>query len=183
MAFACLELAGRLLKEPVEKIQSEDEYKLWETSRAEVMETILDLLELYTHNRASTSVGPDFSLDLFLNIRIPLNEEADANNIPRFAYWKKRKAESNGVSNGTSSKKSKNSHHRHKDNHDTSTVHVAPPVNPMMPTAAHDSVAKANERSRDTAIRFMLNPEQAQSERETVAEYFKVEMEEYEVEE
>ncbi|KAF3483519.1 C-type cyclin [Arthroderma uncinatum] len=187
MAFACLELAGRLLEEPVEQIDSEAEYKLWETSRAEVMETILDLLELYTHNRASTSVGPDFSLDLFLNVRIPLNEEADANQIPRFAYWKKRKADSNGVqSNGTSSKKAKNNHHHHnKDTNDTSTSteHPALLVNPMMPTAAHDSVAKANERSRDTAIRFMLNPEQAQSERATVAEYFKVEMEEYEVEE
>ncbi|KAK2879562.1 hypothetical protein FQN49_000755 [Arthroderma sp. PD_2] len=186
MAFACLELAGRLLEEPVEQIESEAEYKLWETSRAEVMETILDLLELYTHNRASTSVGPDFSLDLFLNIRIPLNEEADSNKIPRFAFWKKRKAESNGVqSNGTSSKKVKNHHRHHKDTNDTSThaEHPAPLVNPMMPTAAHDSVAKANERSRDTAIRFMLNPEQAQLERATVAEYFKVEMEQYEVEE
>ncbi|EFE36657.1 uncharacterized protein ARB_04182 [Trichophyton benhamiae CBS 112371] len=181
MAFACLELAARLLEEPVDKIHSEEEYKLWETSRAEVMETILDLLELYTHNRSSTSVGPDFSLDVFLNIRIPLNEEADSYKIPRFAYWKKRKAESNGISNGTSSKKSKNSHHRHgKDRPETPP---APPINPMMPTAAHDSVAKAHERSRDTAIRFMLDPEQAQAERETVSAYFKVEMEEYEVEE
>lgn len=37
MAFACLELAARLLEEPVDKIHSEEEYKLWETSRAEVM--------------------------------------------------------------------------------------------------------------------------------------------------
>lgn len=37
MAFACIELAGRLLDEPLENIQSEEEYSQWHTSRDEVM--------------------------------------------------------------------------------------------------------------------------------------------------
>lgn len=37
MAFACIELAGRLLDEPLENIDSEEEYSQWHTSRDEVM--------------------------------------------------------------------------------------------------------------------------------------------------
>lgn len=37
MAFACLELAGRLLDDRIEDIESETEYEQWQTSRAEVM--------------------------------------------------------------------------------------------------------------------------------------------------
>ncbi|KAK2735708.1 RNA polymerase II C-terminal domain kinase beta subunit [Myotisia sp. PD_48] len=181
MAFACLELSGRLAEQPIEQVESEQEYKLWETSRAEVLETILDLLELYTHHRSSTSVGPDFSLDLFLNIRIPLNQEADAENISRFAYWKKRKAEANGVQANGSSKKHKNNH-RH-NNERRGSKEMAPAVNPMTPTVAHDTGAKISERGRESTVRFILHPEQAQAERSTVAEYFRVEMENYEVEE
>lgn len=148
---------------------------------------MLDLLELYTHHRSSTSVGPDFPLDLFLNIRIPLNQEADSKKLPRFAYWKKRKAESNGVqANGNSSKKHKNN----RDGRPAADVAGAGSsepralVNPLAPTAAHDAATtKSNERSRDSTIRFMLDSQQAQDERSAVEKYFKVEMEQYEVEE
>ena len=131
--------------------------------------TMLDLLELYTHHRSLTSIGPDFPLDLFLTIRIPLNQEADSKRLPRFTYWKRSKSGSNGIrtSNGS------------KDSKDTSKD--TPPPNPMTPTAAHAVKGKMGERGRDGTVRFILNPEQAREERATVAEYFKVEMEEYEV--
>lgn len=50
-------------------------------------ETLFDLLELYTHNRNSTTVGPHFPPDRFLTVRIPLNKEAEAQRLPRYTHW------------------------------------------------------------------------------------------------
>ncbi|KAK2767282.1 RNA polymerase II C-terminal domain kinase beta subunit [Emmonsiellopsis sp. PD_33] len=172
MAFACLELAGRLLNDRIDRVESGRSYRLWVTSREEVMETMLDLLELYTHHRSLTSIGPDFALDLFLNIRIPLNQEADTKNLPRFTYSKPTKA---GGANGV---KQPNGAKHNGENHKN-----GPPANPLTPMAAHETRGKAGERAREGTVRFMLYPEQAKAERETVAEYYKVEMEEYEVDE
>ncbi|EER28813.1 RNA polymerase II C-terminal domain kinase beta subunit [Coccidioides posadasii str. Silveira] len=181
MAFACLELAGRLLDDPLEDIDLDSEYERWQTSRAEVMETILDLLELYTHHRNSTSIGPDFSLDTLLNIRIPLNQEADFKKLPRYAYFNRRKPEPNGVRAPNGSKRDRDN--KNNKNAASPATKDAPRVNPLAPTAAHDPARRSTERGRDATIRFMLNPEQARAERATVEQYFKVEMEQYEVEE
>lgn len=51
----------------------------------------------------------------------------------------------------------------------------------MTPSSAVEVKGKAGERGRDGTVRFMLNPDRAQTEKSTVAEYFKVEIEEYEV--
>ncbi|EEP78412.1 predicted protein [Uncinocarpus reesii 1704] len=180
MAFACLELAGRLSESRLEDVESGSEYEQWQTSRAEVMETMLDLLELYTHHRNSTSIGRDFSIDTLLNIRIPLNREADSKKLTRYGYYNKRKPDTNGVRAINGSGKN-----RDKDNRNAtgSAPKDTTRVNPLAPTAAHDPARPSNERGRDSTIRFMLDPEQARAEKETVEGYFKVEMEEYEVEE
>ncbi|KAI1931691.1 RNA polymerase II C-terminal domain kinase beta subunit [Ophidiomyces ophidiicola] len=178
MAFACLELAGRLLDERLEDLESDLEYEQWQTSRVEVMETILDLLELYTHHRNSTSVGPDFSLDTLLNIRIPLNQEADSRKLPRYSNFAKHYPDANGVRASNGSRRDRDN--PHKDGV-AQTAKEASRFNPLAPTAAHDTSNR--ERGRDATIRFMLDPEQAQAERSTVEQYFKVEMEQYEVEE
>lgn len=140
-------------------------------------ETLLDILELYTHHRNATTVGPDFSLDTFLNIRIPLNQEADSKKLPRYAYFNKRKPETNGVKATNGSKRDGDK------NNKNATVKDIPRVNPLAPTAAHDPGQRSNEKGRESTIRFMLNQEQAKAEKSTVEQYFKVEMEQYEVEE
>lgn len=134
-------------------------------------ETMLDLLELYTHNRSLTSIGPDFPLDLFLNIRIPLNQEADSKKFPRFTYWESKKSSTNSVKTSNGAK------------YNGDGPKAGRLANPLTPMAAHESRSKAGERGREGTIRFMLYPEQAKAERETVAAYFKVEMEEYEEDE
>lgn len=123
---------------------------------------MLDLLELYTHHRSSTSVGPDFPLDAFLAIRITLNQEADTKKLARFTMWKKNRASANGSKAMNGSK-------------DKDIL----PHNPMTPSSAVDK-GKVSERGRDGTVRFMLNPERAQTEKSMVSEYFKVEIEEYE---
>ena len=197
MAFACLELAGRLLDERSEAVEQGRDYHAWRTSREEVMgeifypyplpnisstptprcklgnqltkaETLFDLLELYTHNRASTTVGPHFPADRFLTVRIPLNKEAEAQRLPRYTHWvddlhsrEQQQQQPNGsaVQNGGPPR----------------------PLHPLTPVTANGERPRANEKGRDGAVRFMLDPECAEAERARVAEFFKVEMEEYRV--
>ncbi|PLN84611.1 cyclin-like protein, partial [Aspergillus taichungensis] len=170
MAFACLELAGRLLDERSEAVEQGRDYHAWRTSREEVMETLFDLLELYTHNRASTTVGPHFPADRFLTVRIPLNKEAEAQRLPRYTHWvddpnpreqQQQSQQPNGstVQNGGPTR----------------------PLHPLTPVTANGERPRANEKGRDGAVRFMLDPECAEAERARVAEFFKVEMEEYKV--
>lgn len=183
MAFSCLELAGRLLDQRVEAVESGDDYERWRTSREEVMgtsrpsspevnslisttETLFDLLELYTHQRSSTTIGPQFPADRFLTVRIPLNKEAEAQRIPRHTNWveRKREAKINGFKTEGLPKEKEGV------------------VHPLTPVAAHGERPRHGERGRDGAVRFMLEPECAESEKGQVSEYFRVEMEEFEVE-
>ncbi|OQE22171.1 hypothetical protein PENFLA_c013G09132 [Penicillium flavigenum] len=162
MAFSCLELSGRLLDQRVEQIESGLDYAQWSTSRGEIMETLFDLLELYTHHRSSTTVGSEFPADRFLTVRIPLNQEASEHNIPRYHPWiGQPRRPSNGAG---------------PNEPDTSR-----PAHPLTPIAANGDRQRTGERGRDAAVRFMLDPACADEERRQVAAYFKVEMEEYEV--
>ncbi|KAJ6032560.1 hypothetical protein N7540_003292 [Penicillium herquei] len=166
LAFACLELAGRLMDQRIEVIDSGKDYAQWETRRNQVMETLFDVLELYTHHRSATSVGPHFPADRFLTVRIPLNQEASANKIPRFEFWTERPRNKapNAPNIGG------------KPEPPTRLLH------PLTPVAASGERHRP-DRGRDAAVRFMLDPDQAASEKRQVEEYFKVEIEEYEVEE
>ncbi|KAJ5169020.1 uncharacterized protein N7482_004614 [Penicillium canariense] len=170
MAFTCLELAGRLLDQRLQPVESGEDYTQWNTSRGEVMETLLDILELYTHNRASTSVGPHFPPDRFLTVRIPLNQEVKEHQIPRHATPTDRSHNvgESPTQNGTSAKPTDVSQRPH---------------HPLTPIAANGDRHGTSERGRDAAVRFMLDPACAEDEKRRVAEYFKVEIEEYEVEE
>ncbi|XHG06461.1 hypothetical protein AWENTII_009653 [Aspergillus wentii] len=170
MAFSCLELAGRLLDQRLEAVESGVDYGQWKTSREEIMETLFDLLELYTHQRGATSVGPHFPADRFLTVRIPLNQEAEAQRYPRHTQWTDQNKDER-ASNGSRGIK------------DFGMPDKGGLVHPLTPVSANGERPRVGERGRDGAVRFMLDPECADSEKSRVAEYFKVEMEEYEVEE
>ncbi len=114
------------------------------------------MLELYTHSRASTSVGPHFPADRFLKVRIPLNQEMSARQIPRFTG--PTPAANNSEQDGASDH----------------------PHHPLTPVAATGELRGASERGRDSALRFMLDPTCAKEERRLVEEYFVVEWEDYE---
>ena len=107
MAMACLELPTRL-NEELEKQENVDtnngqnhdrqphstralermerDYQKWGINRSQIMETLLDLLDLYIHYRGSTSINT-IPLDAFLQIRIPLNEEMDKRKLPRYTEY------------------------------------------------------------------------------------------------
>ncbi|MCJ1365824.1 RNA polymerase II C-terminal domain kinase beta subunit [Acarospora aff. strigata] len=197
MAIACVELSGRVLESRIEDLEVGKGYKNWRTTRAEVMgrdrsrrchssvkqitrradvnaETLLDLLDLYTHHRAATIVGLEHPLEKFIEVRITLNQEASAHEIPRYTQWLKKIPSANGIktTNGTT----KDS----KDTRDETKDRKSPPA--MGPTAATGVRGRVGERGRDGTVRFMLDAERAREEKNLVAEYFKVEEEEYEVE-
>ncbi|KAL4944057.1 hypothetical protein BDV06DRAFT_210539 [Aspergillus oleicola] len=186
MAFSCLELAGRLLDQRIEAVETGEDYARWKTSREEVMETLLDLLELYTHNRNLTTVGPHFPADRFLTARIPLNKEAEDRKLPRYTHWSSAEE--------VTSSKTKDSHkhgHGHKTNGSVKAEKGAPAkdpdpeplYHPLIPATANGERPKAGEKGRDAAVRFIVDSEYAASEKREVRRYFAVEMEEVEVEE
>ncbi|KAL4973171.1 Fructosamine kinase-domain-containing protein [Aspergillus desertorum] len=174
MAFSCLELAGRLLEQRIKEVERGTDYARWKTSREEVMETLLDLLELYTHNRGATVVGPHFPADRFLTVRIPLNKEAEEQKLPRYT---------NPTDEGKSRKDSRKGPASNGSKTEKGAPTTGPPHHPLIPVTANGERPKPGEKGRDAAVRFIVDSEYAAAEQTQVAQYFKVEMEEYEVEE
>ncbi|MCJ1474496.1 RNA polymerase II C-terminal domain kinase beta subunit [Lambiella insularis] len=178
MAIACVELAGRLHEKNVQELEAGKGFKKWRTSRAEVMETLLDLLDLYTHHRVYTTVGQEHPIETFIAIRITLNQEASANDYPRFTNSDKKKTITNGVKATNGSKDIRLS---------KSPISPRDPIasdgkHPLALSPEAAAGARARAGLKEGTVRFMLDPERARDEAKVVAEYFKVEEEEYEVE-
>lgn len=175
LAIACLELAARLHGKDATKFVDAGpvKYSTWSTSRAEIMETLLDLLDLYTHHSSSTSVGPNYTLEYFINIRIGLNQEASAAKIPRYAqYASELSPENESTGNGTRSRNG---------------LGPTSPLTPATPVAlspGNDQAPKSaiGIRGQNGTVRFMLDAARAHEERAQVEKFHKVEEEEYEVE-
>ncbi|MCJ1418265.1 hypothetical protein MMC32_004612 [Xylographa parallela] len=195
MAIACVELAGRLHERNVQELEAGKGFKKWRTSRAEVMgryclkvvwnssaykpaETLLDLLDLYTHHRTQTTVGQEYPIETFIAIRITLNQEAAANDYPRYTNSVKKRSLTNGTktANGTKDTRSAKSPLSPQD---TLVSDGKSSVTLSLEAAAG---ARVRAGLKEGTVRFMLDPERARDEKMIVAEYFKIEEEEYEVE-
>jgi CTD kinase subunit beta len=148
-------------------------YGKWATSRAEVMETLLDLLDLYTHHRGSTSVGPFYTLEAFIDIRIGLNQEASAANIPRYTHYASDAA--SGAQHGSNGVKARNGFDP------TSPLTPATPGT-ISPGNAQAPTSAIGIRGQNGTVRFMLDAARARDERNEVDKFHKIEEEEYEVE-
>ncbi|CAD6578820.1 MAG: RNA polymerase II C-terminal domain kinase beta subunit [Alectoria sarmentosa] len=173
MAIACVELSGRICEQPIAELEAGKNYKRWRISRPEVMETLLDLLDLYTHHRASTIVGQDHALETFISIRIALNQEASANKYPRHFQSHKKKYITNGAkaANGIVDSKAKN----------PITPITSPRDESLRDTTSPTANGGPKPGLKEGTVRFILNPQRARDEKNAVAEFFKVEEEEYEV--
>lgn len=139
-----------------------------------IAENMLDLLDLYTHHRTSTIVGQRYSLEAFIAIRITLNQEASAENFARYTMGKKKKNEDeNGATatNGIQYPRAKNEDTPMTSPQDDLTKDITSPT-----------TGASKLGSKEGTVRFMLNPQRAKDEKDAVAEYFKFEEEEYEIE-
>jgi CTD kinase subunit beta len=175
MAIACIELAARLHDMDNSRIVDAGilKYSKWATSRAEVMETLLDLLDLYTHHRGLTFVGPLYTLEAFIDIRIGLNQEASAANIPRYTLY--ASDASTDAQFGTNGIKSRNN------------IDPTSPLTPITsgtisPGNAQAPTSAIGIRGQNGTVRFMLDTARARDERNEVDKFHKIEEEEYEVE-
>ncbi|KIW93504.1 uncharacterized protein Z519_06109 [Cladophialophora bantiana CBS 173.52] len=189
MAFACLELAGRLLGEEHERIWKGSDYKEWKVERGMVMETLLDLLELYTHHRNLTATGTSFPVDTFLEVRIPLNLESEEKEIPRYTAWVE--------TSGSAADHAKGSHYGQNVNgtsamngskSGSSSKNVSPRdvTSPRRGSASTNAASgggtgvaswsgsgsgsvagikqRVGERGREGTVRFILNPDREREE-------------------
>jgi CTD kinase subunit beta len=181
MSFACIELATILLEKQENRIHGERQpsYRKWHTKRAEVMETILDLLEHYTHFQKSSAIGSSYSIDTFINIRIRVNKEleqeydlaryTEQHEAPKMNGKLNIKTPKTPITPASPSELRING----KD--------VASPAT-ISPRSSSSGKRGIGARGQEGTVRFMLDGEEAKKEKAAVDEYFKVEYEEYEVE-
>ncbi|KAK0375758.1 C-type cyclin [Colletotrichum limetticola] len=158
LALGLLELSARLLGQGVDKVEKIN-YADFHTTRQNVVETVLDLLDLYTQHGKSTKLGVQFDLNKFIEVKIVINSEVD--NTPglvRYAHWCTNcdGGEDENLSNGVSVLKNI--------------------------SFFGSNSAKRNGRSQDGTMRFVFDPDRARQERKEVEAYYRDEYEEYEVE-
>lgn len=149
------------------------------STEGEVMETVLDLLDLYTHFQKSTVIGPQYPQETFINLRIKFNQQMINMGLPRYTEYA-----GDLIKNGNKS-------------------NVKTPNTPITPASPADAKVTAKDvyspatlsprsagsgrlgmgaRGQDGTIRFMQDASKAKEEKKVVDEYYKEEFEEYEVE-
>jgi CTD kinase subunit beta len=128
-------------------------------------ETLLDLLELYTHYRTLTVAGPDFPVDAFLNVRIPLNDELKDKDLPRYTTYVDRRPQT--TQNGSARTNGVTTKHNDK----VSPKEASPRDRDTTAINGNSIKPRVGERGRDGTVRFMLNPDREQEEKKIVNEY------------
>lgn len=175
MAVASLELASHLYaagtandSSAIRDSFADFNYERLSTTREEVMETILDALDLYTHHTLQTLLGSKYGLDDYLRIRLAFNKECSENSLPRFTLASPR--DNDQEPNGNTL--------RVQNGHPT-------PVSPPQPDTRTQAQQQTNGQpppEGSGTFRFMLNPQLAADEKAEVQKYFVEEWEEYEEE-
>ncbi|KAI9805054.1 MAG: hypothetical protein M1825_000888 [Sarcosagium campestre] len=176
MAIACVELALRIYKKDLGVLTGQNgiDYEKLNSSREEVMGILLDLLDLYTHNRASTIVGQQHALDAFIAIRIDLNQEAKS--MPQPEETDASDVKRRRVTNG-------GPHRRESASSPSDRIQDTAERRNSSNAGAHPATGlrgRPAQRSREGTVRFMLDAGRARDEKNAVAKYFIVEEEEYE---
>ena len=182
MSFACIELATFLLEENQEIMRGEraPKYQQWWTTRSEVIETILDLLDLYTHFQKSSTVGQSFNIDRFISVRIKLNQEMEEDTSYDRYTEQYEAPKTNGLKSNIKTPKTPITPASPSDARTNGKEGASPAT--LSPRSSSSGRRATGVRGQDGTIRFMLDAEQAKQEKDTVADYFKVEYEDYEVE-
>jgi CTD kinase subunit beta len=156
MCLTCVELTALITGKYVDEVRAVDPER-FHVTRNSIMESLLDLLELYTQHHKSTKLGARFELEKWVELKIRVNEELESDpTLKRYEFWCDE-CEKETEKQGT---------------------------NGYMPPATMSSVSsiRLSTRQSDTTVRFIFNPDQARAESNTVAEYFKDDYEEYEEE-
>ncbi|CAI4214882.1 unnamed protein product [Parascedosporium putredinis] len=165
MVLAIVELTSRVTCQYVD-VMGEINPSRWNVTRQSVMETILDLLDLYTQFHKSTKLGQRYDLARFIDVKIKVNAELDAKpELSRHEFSCQPCAERALAE---------------------SQAAAAPGAGPGLITAltmtATYNPLRTGNKSSESTLRLVFDREQARREAETVSSYFKEEYEEIEVE-
>lgn len=159
MVMAIVELTALMREEHVEKVH-EFAAKRPQYHRGAVMETMLDILDLYAQHYKSTKLGSQFDLNKIIDIKIRLNNDLEKAAEPRYLLHCSRcEAEDPQPSTPASA---------------TSPVTTSNMIG--------DASGRRTARGQDGTMRFVFDPESARREQETVRDHFHEEFEEYEIE-
>lgn len=160
MVMALVELTARMTGEHLDKVQAFVAQRR-QYSRPAVLETMLDILDLYVQYHKSTNVGAQFDLNRFMDIKIALNTELEKEFISRHMYYCNR-----------------------CENEDAPPVTSGSGTSPTATTSSWpgDASMRRTARGQDGTMRFVFDPEAAREEQDTVAQFYNEEYEEYEVE-
>ncbi|UKZ94757.1 uncharacterized protein TrAFT101_009609 [Trichoderma asperellum] len=160
MVMALVELTARMTGEHLDKVQAFVAQRR-QYSRPAVLETMLDILDLYVQYHKSTNVGAQFDLNRFMDIKIALNTELEKEFISRHMYYCNR-----------------------CENEDTPPATSGSGTSPTATASSWpgDASMRRTARGQDGTMRFVFDPEAAREEQDTVAQFYNEEYEEYEVE-
>jgi CTD kinase subunit beta len=168
MVMTIVELTSMLTGNDAERVRELDPHK-WHTRRACIVETMLDLLDLYTQNAKFTKVGPRFDAAHFLDIKIRTNNEVDeSRKLARYSPWCDRCAAIDGEG--------------------ASAIAPITPGSATSPATTGSGGASgagggvSKRAGKEGTMRFVFDTEEARAEQEETARYFTEEFEEYEVE-
>lgn len=184
LAIACLELAAHLhastspdFTSPALTCMQTLDYTRFKIDRPQIMETLHDALDLYTHHTASTTLGPRYSLDDFLRIRLVLNKECTVNNYPRYTGRPVVEDPFSSTPTAASAINPANTTLQPSNGHPT-------PVSPSSNTNnAQAATPSLSQTAPDVGtLRFMRDGRLAAEEQAIVRKYFVEEWEEYDEE-
>lgn len=175
IVISCLKLAV-LVEEKEQHVPIDPQYKY--SDRDVLMETMFDLLDLYTHFQKATAVGSLHPIEKFIQIRIKLNQEMETKGLPRYTGWVD--PPKNGLKNNINTPKTPITPASPAETR-LNSKDVASPAT-LSPRSSGSNRRGMGARGQDGTVRFMQDSATAKHEKEVVAEYFKEEFEEYEVE-
>lgn len=162
LVLAILELTALLLGTDANKTEEFKTTGEWHTERACVLETLLDLLDLYTQFPKSTKIGLRFDLNKLMDVKIDINNLVAKEKHQHYHGWCDRCApdilDTHSATPGSA---------------------TSPATNPSLPGSG--SVKRKRAASEGTQ-RFVFDADEARKEKEMVARYFNDEYEEQEIE-
>jgi CTD kinase subunit beta len=162
LVLAILELTALLLDTDPAKTREFRNSAAWHTQRACVLETMLDLLDLYTQFPKSTKVGTQFALEKVMDVKIEINNIVAKEKRHRYHGWCDRCApdvlDTRSVTPGSA---------------------TSPATNPSVPGSGS---SKRKRAPSEGTQRFVFDADEARKEKELVTRYFDDEYEEHEEE-
>ncbi|EAQ87657.1 hypothetical protein CHGG_04276 [Chaetomium globosum CBS 148.51] len=162
LVLAILELTALLLDTDSDKMREFGSPADWHSQRACVLETMLDLLDLYTQFPKSTKVGPQLAVQKVMDVKIDINNIVAKEKHRRYHGWCDRCApdvvDTRSVTPGSA---------------------TSPATNPSLPGSGS---TKRKRAPSEGTQRFVFDADEARKEKDLVNRHFNDEYEEHEVE-